>query len=218
VTAALPRLSPLGDAALIVTLGETIDPRSRGLVLTLARELARHPVPGTIEVVAATTTLTIHYDPDKTDYPSARDALLPRIPHEPVAAIVGSGRRVEIPVRYDGPDLDAVASATKLSPDEVVRRHTGRDYEVYFLGFVPGWAYLGELDPSLVLPRRPAPRPRVPAGSVAIAGVQTGVYPAETPGGWHLIGRTALAMFDPSRDPPSLLLAGDRVRFVAEPS
>jgi inhibitor of KinA len=218
VTAALPRLSPLGDAALILTLGETIDARSRGLVLTLARELARHPVPGTIEVVAATTTLTIHYDPQKTDYPSARDALLPRIPREPLGALEGSGRLVEIPVRYDGPDLESVAAATRLAPDEVVRRHTGRDYEVYFLGFVPGWAYLGELDPSLVLPRRPAPRPRVPAGSVAIAGVQTGVYPAETPGGWHLIGRTRVAMFDPSRDPPSLLATGDRVRFVAETS
>jgi len=215
VTAALPRLSPLGDAALTVTLGETIDARSRRLVLTLARELARHPVPGTIEVVAATTTLTIHYDPRKTDYPSARDALLPRIPHEPLGSIEGSGRLVEIPVRYDGPDLAAVAAATQLSPDEVVRRHTARDYEVYFLGFVPGWAYLGELDPSLVLPRRPAPRPRVPAGSVAIAGVQTGVYPAETPGGWHLIARSAVAMFDPNRDPPSLLATGDKVRFVA---
>jgi inhibitor of KinA len=218
VTAALPRVSPLGDAALIVTLGETIDGRTRRLVLTLAHELARHPVPGTIEVVAATTTVTVHYDPLKTDYPSARDAILPRIPHEPLSSIEGSGRLVEIPVRYDGPDLEAVAAATGLSRDEVVRRHTAREYEVYFLGFVPGWAYLGELDPSLVLPRRPAPRPRVPAGSVAIAGAQTGVYPAETPGGWHLIGRTTVAMFDPRRDPASLLAAGDRVRFVPDRS
>ena len=95
----------------------------------------------------------------------------------------------------------------------MIRRHTAPEYYVYVLGFAPGWAYLGDLDPALALPRRPTPRTRVPAGSVAIAGVQTGVYPLATPGGWHLIGNTSLRMFDPTRDPAALLRVGDRVRF-----
>ncbi len=106
-----------------------------------------------------------------------------------------------------------VAERTGLVPLDVVRRHTEPDYDVYFLGFVPGFAYLGPVDPALVLPRRPTPRRRVPAGSVAIAGAQTGVYPLETPGGWHLIGHTDVVLFDPERNPPNLLAAGDRVRF-----
>ncbi|HEX9167224.1 MAG TPA: 5-oxoprolinase subunit PxpB, partial [Gemmatimonadales bacterium] len=123
------------------------------------------------------------------------------------------GREWVIPVRYDGPDLEWVAARTGLNPDEVVRRHSARLYTVYLLGFVPGFAYLGELDPTLVLPRRSTPRQRVPAGSVAIAGAQTAVYPLATPGGWHLIGQTTLRLFDPEREPPALLAAGDTVRF-----
>jgi KipI family sensor histidine kinase inhibitor len=110
-------------------------------------------------------------------------------------------------------DLDAVAASAGLSVSEVIERHTGRAYGVDLLGFVPGWAYLSELDPSLQIPRRAQPRPRVPAGSVAIAAAQTGVYPLDTPGGWHIIGRTETVLFDPAREPPALLRPGDTVRF-----
>ena len=128
-------------------------------------------------------------------------------------------REVLIPVRYggaDGPDLDDVARHTGLSPDEVIARHSGADYIVFFLGFQPGFAYLGGLPAALATPRRAEPRLAVPAGSVAIGGGQTGIYPAASPGGWHLIGRTELTLFDPRRDPPTLLLPGDRVRFTPE--
>ncbi len=124
-----------------------------------------------------------------------------------------SPRTYLIQVHYDGADLDAVAAATGLSVGEVIARHTARPYTVDLLGFVPGFAYLSELDPSLQLPRRPEPRPRVKAGSVAIAAAQTGVYPLDTPGGWHIIGRTETVMFDPAREPAALLRAGDVVRF-----
>lgn len=127
------------------------------------------------------------------------------------------GRVVEIPVRYggdDGPDLADVAAHTGLTPEEVVRRHSAGSYTVYFLGFQPGFAYLGGLDPALATPRRTEPRLAVPAGAVGIGGEQTGVYPAAAPGGWQLIGRTVLPLFLPERDPPSLLAPGDTVRFV----
>jgi KipI family sensor histidine kinase inhibitor len=124
-----------------------------------------------------------------------------------------TAREHVIPVRYDGIDLSSVADATGLAVDEVVARHTSQTYSVDLLGFVPGFAYLSELDPSLQIPRRPQPRPRVAAGSVAIAAAQTGIYPLDTPGGWHIIGNTTTVMFDPAREPPSLLAAGDTVRF-----
>jgi KipI family sensor histidine kinase inhibitor len=116
----------------------------------------------------------------------------------------------------DGPDLDAVAAFAGCTPEEVVERHAGRTYRVYMLGFVPGFAYMGRVDPTIAAPRHRMPREKVPAGSVGIAGEQTGVYPMETPGGWQLVGRTRLQMFDASRERPSLLAPGDLVRFVPE--
>lgn len=130
-----------------------------------------------------------------------------------------SGRVIDIPVRYGGehgPDLADVAAHTGLSPQEVVRRHSEGRYVVYFLGFQPGFAYLGGLDPALATPRRAQPRLAVPAGAVGIGGEQTGVYPAAAPGGWQLIGHTDVSLFDPAREPPTLLAPGDTVRFVAE--
>jgi len=126
-------------------------------------------------------------------------------------------RRIEIPVHYGGPagrDLDEVARQTGLSREEVVRLHNAGEYTVYFLGFLPGFAYLGGMDKRLATPRRKEPRSAVPAGSVGIGGEQTGIYPSVSPGGWQIIGRTSLQLFDPARDPPSLLLPGDTVRFV----
>lgn len=130
------------------------------------------------------------------------------------AASAVAGRLVELPVVYDGEDLPSVAALTGLSQAEVVRRHTAPDYVVAFLGFAPGFPYLVGLDPSLHVPRRASPRTSVPAGSVGLAGPQTGVYPQATPGGWQLIGRTSTVLFDVTRDPPALLAAGDRLRFV----
>lgn len=126
-----------------------------------------------------------------------------------------SSRVVEVPVDYDGADLGEVARLTGLTEAEVVRRHTAPDYVVAFLGFSPGFPYLVGLDPALHVPRRATPRTSVPAGSVGLAGPQTGVYPQPTPGGWQLIGRTSVVLFDVDRDPPALLAAGDRLRFVA---
>jgi KipI family sensor histidine kinase inhibitor len=116
-------------------------------------------------------------------------------------------------VTYDGPDLSEVAQRTGMTPESVIDIHCSREYRVYMLGFAPGFAYLGDLDQRLALPRRESPRKRVSKGSVAIAEAQTAVYPSSTPGGWHLIGRTEVTMFDPTRDPPATLAVGDRVRF-----
>jgi inhibitor of KinA len=218
VSGALPRISPLGDAAVTVAFADRLDPAARRQVLALHRELARRPLAGTIELVAAMTTLTIYYDPLEVDYQTTRAAIRLRLDARTEEEESSHRRLVVIPVRYDGPDLNEVAARTGLTPDAIAARHSAREYEVLLLGFVPGWAYLGELDPSLVLPRRASPRERVPPGSVAIAGQQTGIYPAATPGGWHLIGTTRERMFDPNRTPASLLAVGDRVRFVPEPS
>lgn len=133
-------------------------------------------------------------------------------------ALVADGKLVDIEVAYggdEGPDLADVAKHTGLTPAEVVRRHTAPEYIVYFLGFQPGFAYMGGLDKSLATPRRAEPRMAVPAGSVGIGGEQTGIYPAASPGGWQLLGRTDAALFMPQRNPPTLLAPGDRVRFVA---
>lgn len=124
------------------------------------------------------------------------------------------GGLVEIPTHYDGPDLEETASRSDMSVEELVELHCGREYRAFFLGFLPGFAYCGTLDPRIVAPRLERPRERVPAGSVAIADGQTAVYPLDSPGGWRVIGRTELALFDRTKDPPALIRPGDRVRFV----
>lgn len=211
----LPRIEPLGDSALLVVLGEGTDPALAARVLDLAAHLREAGLPAVTDVVPAYGSLAVFFDPLATrgEALAERLALASRaVGRHPTAPL--AERRIHVlPVRYDGPDLALVAERTGLSRDEVVRRHSAPVYHVHFLGFVPGFAYLGPLDPTLVLPRREAPRRRVPPGSVAIAGAQTGVYPVETPGGWHLIGRTDVSLFDPARNPPNLLAAGDRVRF-----
>lgn len=210
----MPRAAPLGDAALTLTLGDAVDPRTGARVRALARAIRAAGHAAVHDVVPAYTAVSVFYDPLHTPYAALAADLLS------LASTVGEeaeedGPLVEIPVRYDGPDLEDVARATGLSPDEVVRRHASVTYRVYLLGFVPGFAYLGDVDEALRLPRRPSPRTRVPAGSVAIAGAQTAVYPLATPGGWHLLGRTETAMWDVARHPPARLAVGCRVRFVA---
>ncbi len=172
--------------------------------------------PGVVDAYPGMNSLTVLFD-DEAD-PAQLEAALAQA-WERGESVNASGRIVEIPVRYggdDGPDLADVAAHTGLTPEEVVRRHSAGSYTVYFLGFQPGFAYLGGLDPALATPRRSEPRLAVPAGAVGIGGEQTGVYPAAAPGGWQLIGRTELALFEPERDPPSLLAPGDTVRFVVQ--
>lgn len=212
-----PAIVPLGEEGWTVVLGDRVDPEVHCRVAGLAERLAAAALPGVVELVPAYAAVTVFFDAEQVSAEAVRRAIA-RIAAAPnnEAAAPAPSRLVSIPVRYDGPDLADVASRTGLPADEVICRHAGREYEVYLLGFAPGFAYLGDLDPALVLPRRSSPRTRVPAGSVAIAGAQTAVYPLATPGGWHLIGSTPLVMFDPSRDPAALLRAGDRVRFVPE--
>lgn len=172
------------------------------------------------EVVPGMNNLTITFDALAANA-HALAAALEAAWHEAgdAAQDASESREVEIPVSYGGaagPDLAAVAHHTGLAPADVAARHAAGVYTVFFLGFQPGFAYLGGLDAALHAPRRREPRLAVPAGSVGIGGEQTGIYPAQAPGGWQLIGRTALALFDPARNPPTLLMPGDRVRFVIE--
>ncbi|MBB5015794.1 5-oxoprolinase subunit PxpB [Rehaibacterium terrae] len=222
-----PAIEPLGDAALLLRWGERIDPDLNRRVHVLAAALDVIRPPWLLDLVPAYATLALYLDtaafgPAEPPLAAAERWLRARLAtladHTDDPAATPSARSIEIPVRYggeDGPDLDAVARDSGLSPDEVVARHTAGDYHVALLGFAPGFPYLLGLDPMLALPRLATPRQRVPAGSVAIGGAQTGIYPRESPGGWRIIGRTPLVLFDPLRDPPALLAPGDRVRFVA---
>lgn len=208
-----PRCLPLGDSALTLVFGNDIDPGVHRQVLAVTRRLVTSPPQSVREVVPAYTTVSVWFDPLQRDAAGLTAELLDLADDTPGPEHESPGREWRIPVRYDGPDLPEVAETLRMSADEVIERHSRRPYRVFLLGFVPGFAFLGLLDPDLVLPRRVPPRKRVPAGSVAIAGVQTAVYPIATPGGWHLLGSTSLTLFDPARDPPALLEVGDTVRF-----
>ncbi|GAA5176038.1 allophanate hydrolase subunit 1 [Pseudonocardia eucalypti] len=173
--------------------------------------LARNPPAGTVDLVPAARTLLVRFDPAVAD--PARLAEVLRAT-EPDGAAAAAGGLVRIPVRYDGADLADVATHTGLSVREVVDAHTGVEWTVAFGGFAPGFAYLVDGDPRLEVPRRPESRTRVPAGAVGLAGSFSGIYPRASPGGWQLIGRTELTLWDVERDPPALLTPGTRVRFV----
>ncbi len=211
-----PVYSPVGDSALLVRFGEQMDAAANRRVHALTQRLRHQPLMGVGEAVPGYITLLIHYDPLLLTY----DQILAWVREQAAQAQSGTGaapRCVEIPVVYGGeagPDLPFVALHTGLSADEVIRRHTAPTYTVFFIGFTPGFPYLGGMDASLTTPRLETPRARVPAGSVGIAGPQTGVYPLESPGGWRIIGRTQLPLFDLAAQPPSLLSPGDEVRFV----
>ncbi len=214
------RIEPLGDCAALISFGERIDEGMHRLVRAACARLEAEPVPGATELVPAFTTVAVCYDPARVGsaapYRTVAAALAARLAGLEADAAVPA-RTVEIPVRYGGaagPDLAQVAAHAGMAPAEVVRLHAAGEYLVHMIGFAPGFPYLGGLDSRLHCPRREVPRTAVPAGSVGIGGSQTGIYPLESPGGWQLIGRTPLVLFDPSRDPPALLRAGDRVRFV----
>lgn len=227
-TAALPapRLYPLGESAVVLEFGTVISEATNDTIRAVANYLQAHPFPGLGELVPAFTTLTVFYDPWQVRASGAAGSpfeavaailqdRLARLP--PMAAEAKTGPAVEIPVCYGGefgPDLEAVARHCGLSEAEVVARHAGADYRVYFIGFAPGFPYLGGLPAELATPRRASPRAAVPAGTVGIAGAQTGIYSLPTPGGWQLIGRTPERLFRPAATDPSLLRAGQRLRFM----
>ncbi len=193
---------------LYLRLGEGLSEAANRRALALAEALLKDPPPGLWDAVPAYATLFLAYDPRLL--PRARLLhLLRRL----APSLEAEGRVVEIPVRYDGEDLEEVARLTGLSLEEVKRRHQAPLYRVYALGFTPGFPFLAPVDEALRLPRRPHPRPRVPAHSVALAGVQTGIYPLPSPGGWRLLGTALVPVYDPHRASPFLLRPGDRVRF-----
>ena len=219
-----PTFEPIGDAGVLITLGSKIDANSarRAQAVAAAIEAARAAVPAIGRPVPAHVTILVPFDPLAIALEDviglARNAVAAADSDPLFAGVDAPGPiAIEIPVRYggpDGPDLDVVAELHGLRPADVVDLHASATYRVLFLGFAPGFGYLGGLPASLVTPRRASPRERVPAGSVGIAGEQTGVYPLAMPGGWQLIGRTDAVLFDPDRREPALLRPGASVRFV----
>src|SRR5688572_128790 len=212
------KIHPCGDAMLLVELEPAIDPVINERAILLAAGIRARQARGVRDIAPGYSTLGIHFDPLQTDLAALEQAIASEFAALASLDEVAARDPIEIPVEYGGahgPDLDAVAAHAGCSVAEVIKRHSERTYRVYMLGFVPGFAYMGRVDPSIASPRHRVPRERVPAGSVGIAGLQTGVYPVESPGGWQLIGRTSAIMFDPRRGRPSLLAPGDVVRFVA---
>lgn len=206
---------PVGDTGLLASFEQRIAQSVGAAVAALNTRVAAAAIPGVVETVPAFASLLIFYDPLVTEYDAVADAVqkLAQAPGSDTAT--GEGRLVEIPVRYGGtfgPDLPFVAKHAGLTEKEVIELHAGREYRIYMLGFLPGFPYLGGLDERLFTPRLPTPRTAIPAGSVGIGGEQTGIYPIASPGGWQLIGRTPLKLFDPAAGALPYA-AGDRIRF-----
>ncbi len=202
---------------LLVELEPVIDPVINERAILLASRIRARRPRGVRDVAPGYATLGVHFDPLQTDLAALERAIESEFATLADLETISDRPVIEIPVRYGGqfgPDLQSVAERAGCSIDEVIARHSRQTYRVYMLGFVPGFAYMGRVDPSIASPRHRVPREKVPAGSVGIAGLQTGVYPVESPGGWQLIGHTSAVMFDAQRDRPSLLAAGDLVRFV----
>jgi inhibitor of KinA len=214
------RIEPLGDSALIVRVADHFDPEiSLNAVLAAARQIEAAAIPGVIELAPAYTTIGVFFDPARA---GSSDELNATIEHalqnslEPARPRAGGETVIEVPVCCENefaPDLGEVAQHAGLSSDEVIRRYLDATYRVTCVGFTPGFPYLSGLPPELATPRRATPRKEVPAGAVAIGGTQTGVYPRKSPGGWNIIGRTPLCLFDVERESPALFHAGDQVRF-----
>src|SRR6266446_806677 len=207
------RVQPLGDTALLAELGTRLDTAINTRAIALAAALKKRR--DVRQAVAGVASVTVRFDPDLITHEALAVAIRRLARKRP--PLEEPGRLHRIPVVYDGPDLEDAAAALHLGVDQVIELHVRPIYRVFLVGFVPGWAYLGPLADELVLPRRPVPRRLVPAGSVAIAGQETGIYPLPSPGGWHLIGRSAVKLFLPDSDPPSLFRVGDRVKFFAAP-
>jgi KipI family sensor histidine kinase inhibitor len=218
---ARPALVPFGDAAVLIDLGGDggIVDAARAQAVAARIRLGIAGRPGWGAATPAATSVLVHVDPVRPGVPAAIELLAGLVgePVEDEPSWPPDAPPLNIPVRYggeDGPDLDDVATRAGLTPAAVIELHSAALYRVLFLGFAPGFAYLGPLPEPLVLPRRASPRTNVPAGSVAIAGPHSAVYPVASPGGWHVLGRTAARLWDPRRDPPAILAPGAAVRFV----
>jgi KipI family sensor histidine kinase inhibitor len=210
-------IEALADDAWLLRFGDRLDPQLNAAVHAMAARIRAAGPPWLRDLVPAFASLGVFFDP-AVDPARVHEALLAFADAADLPATADDARIVEIPVVYGGefgPDLESAAGELGLTPGQLVERHSGGDYRVAMIGFAPGFPYLSGLDPALSLPRLATPRARVAAGSVAIGGAQTGIYPRESPGGWRLLGRTPLALFDPLHEPPTLLRPGDRVRFVA---
>ncbi|MBZ0221555.1 MAG: 5-oxoprolinase subunit PxpB [Dokdonella sp.] len=217
-------IEPLGETTLLLRFGTQVDAAVNARVHAAAALLRKVEMPGLLDLIPAGASLALHYDAPFWAGSSGEPpwqhlaGTLRAVFATPPTASADSGRVVEVPVCYGGEfgcDLDAVASHAGIDAACAIARHCAGEYRVAMLGFAPGFPYLLGLDPTLHMPRRAQPRLRVPPGSVAIGGAQTGIYPRELPGGWHLIGRTPVSLFDVEARPPSLLAPGDRVRFRA---
>jgi KipI family sensor histidine kinase inhibitor len=210
-----PRLVLVGDSTIAIELEEAIDPAIHARVLAIATAARAAGWPGVRDIVPTFRSVAVAFDPLRAD-PVRIAADLQRMAR--TAPPVRDEREpIVVPVRYGGdagPDLESVARWAGLPPEEVIALHSSTTYRVYMMGFVPGFTYLGTVDARIRAPRHGTPRVRVPAGSVGIAGAQTGIYPIETPGGWQIIGHTGISVFDPERAEPFLFHAGDHVRFV----
>jgi len=212
-----PTYRIMGDRALLVELGDGISPLVNKKVRELFFCLKNNRVEGVVETMPGYRSLLIVYDPLKITLSVLKERLNKL--HTTIdQSEIPKPRTLEIPVVYGGeygPDMNWVAEYHRLSPEEVVRFHTGATYQVYMIGFTPGFAYMGELPDTIATPRKKTPRTSVPRGSVGIAQSQTGVYPVESPGGWQIIGRTPLKLFDPAKWPPTPLEMGDLVKFLS---
>jgi inhibitor of KinA len=211
------RVVALGDRAVLVEFGTVIDEAVNRRALAFAAGLAARAVPGVRDIVPAYAAVAVHFDPLRTRAEHVVDALEALLEGDGPAAPAEHDAIVELPCCYGGafgPDLPGVAGWATCGDADVVARHAAPVYRVCMIGFLPGFPYLAEVDPSIAMPRHATPRLTVPAGSVAIAGRQTGIYPVASPGGWQIIGRTPARLFDPARTPPARLVPGMRVRFV----
>ena len=208
---------PAGDAALVLTFPARIDPAINDRAMAAAAALRAQWSAILRDIGVGYCTVTVSFDPLAVDAPWLESEMLTAAGLDAEGLPRGTARVIDVPVCYEddlAPDLADVAAYGGCSIEEVVAWHAGRTYRVYMIGFVPGFAYLAEVDGRIAAPRRASPRALVPAGAVGIAGPQTGVYPASTPGGWNIIGRTPLQPFNPQREPPCLFEPGDSVRFV----
>lgn len=220
-----PKFYPLGENALTVKFGNEISPEINDLVLCLAESFEQNPFPGFVETIPAYSSLTIFYDCFlvKRNFPDSKTAFewVKKFTEELIPNLAKSEshspRQIEIPVNFDkqfAPDLEFVAKVNDITPQKFIEIFTLKKYRVYMLGFLPGFAYMGELDDSISAPRKHTPSQKVPKGSVGIAGKQTGIYPLESPGGWQIIGKTNVELFTPRAKFPTYFQVGDEVKFI----
>ena len=212
-----PTISPVGDCAISIDFGQVIDPKINRQIRQVIEQIKVLQLDGIIELVPTYCALLVQYDAMVYTYSDICRILDPILQESVTDSVIERVLIVEIPTVYGGefgPDLGFVASYNHISEDEVVSIHSGTDYLVYMLGFIPGFTYLGGMDPRIATPRLSSPRTLIPAGSVGIAGEQTGTYPSDSPGGWQIIGRTPVTMYDMSKKQAALLQAGDYVRYV----